>query len=269
MKIIHLTDLHLPSPGTRLFGLDPFERAAGCLEDIARWHGDAEFCVISGDLAERGGGDAYAWLADRLKDFPLRSFVLMGNHDEREALCAAFPEARRDGAGFLQSAMPTEKGVFLFLDTYKGEGSAGTYCAARRDWLAGQLAAARGRPVWIFMHHPPFDVGMPYMDRIKMEEAEAFAEVLKGHRDIRHIFFGHIHRACYVNWNGISCTSLPGTNHQLPLVRESIGTAYSIEPPMYGVITIGEGQTTVHFDACLNRSQADMPPRADKLAGKA
>lgn len=266
MKFIHMTDLHLPSPGAMLFGLDPFERAGRCLDDIARWHADAEFCVISGDLAEKGGGDAYRWLAERLKGFPLRTIVMIGNHDDREALCAAFPEARRDGAGFLQSALSTSQGTFLFLDTYKGEGSAGTYCAVRREWLDGQLRAARGRPVWMFMHHPPFEVGMPYMDRIRMEEPDAFAEVLSGHTNIRHIFFGHIHRACYVNWNGISCTSLPGTNHQLPLVREAVATSYSVEPPMYGVVRIGDRQTTIHFDACLDRKAADMPPRSDKPA---
>jgi hypothetical protein len=97
------------------------------------------------------------------------------------------------------------------------------------------------------------------MDRIKLEEPDAFADVLSSHGDIRHIFFGHVHRAAYVNWRGIPCTSLPGTNHQVPLKRESIGgTPYSIEPPMYGVVLIEKGQTTVHFEACLDRAPAEM-----------
>lgn len=259
MKIIHITDFHLSAPGERLWGLDPHERLSRCLDDIARWHGDAAFCVMSGDLTDKGDARAYDWLAERLEGFPLRTFLMVGNHDEREAFAQAFPQTERDPNGFVQSAHETPQGVFVFLDTLKGPVSEGEYCAARRAWLAGELAAARNKPVWIFMHHPPFDVGLPYMDRIKLEEPEAFAEVISSHPDIRHIFFGHVHRAAFINWRGIPCTCLPGTNHQVPLKRESVGgTPYSVEPPMYGVVLIGEDQTTVHFEACLDRAPADM-----------
>lgn len=259
MKFIHITDFHLVAPGERLWGLDPHDRLSRCLDDIARWHGDAEFCVMSGDLADRDYKSAYEWLARRLESFPLRMFLMVGNHDEREAFARAFPHVERDRNGFIQYAHETPQGVFLFLDTLKGPVSEGEYCPARREWLARQLEGAKDQPAWIFMHHPPFDVGIPYMDRIKLEEPDAFAEVISSHPDIRHIFFGHIHRAAYVSWHGIPCTCLPGTNHQVPLDRESIGgTPYSVEPPMYGVVLIDGGQTTVHFEACLDRTPADM-----------
>lgn len=259
MKIIHITDFHLVAPGEELWGLDPIERLEGCLSDITRWHGDADFCVMSGDLTNKGDPEAYAWLAERLASFPLKTFLIPGNHDERAAMAKAFPHMERDENGFIQYVHNTPEGVFLFLDTLKGPVSEGEYDPERRAWLAEQLKAVRGRPVWVFMHHPPFDVGIPYMDRIKLEEPDAFADVLTAHDDIRHIFFGHVHRAAYVNWRGIPCTCLPGTNHQIPLLRESIGgTSYSVEPPMYGVVLINDGQTLVHFDACLDRTHADM-----------
>jgi 3',5'-cyclic AMP phosphodiesterase CpdA len=258
MKIIHITDFHLVAPGELLWGLNPHERTDRCLADIARWHDNADFCVISGDLTNKGDAKAYAWLVERLEDFPLKTFLMVGNHDAREGFQHAFPDTARDENGFVQYAHQTDSGVFLFLDTLKGPVSEGEYCTARRDWLAAQLKAAASDPVWIFMHHPPFDIGVPYMDRVKLEEPEAFAGVLETHSNIRHIFFGHVHRAAYINWRGISCTCLPSTNHQIPLNRESVGTPYSVEPPMYGVVLIEEGQTTVHFDACLDRGPADM-----------
>lgn len=261
MKIIHITDFHLVAPGKPLWGLDPLARAERCLDDITRWHGDAEFCVISGDLTNGGDSGAYQWLAGKLKDFPLKTFVMMGNHDDRATLVEEFPDAPRDENGFLQNAHNTREGLFLFLDTHKGPVSEGHYCAARRDWLKTQLDRAGDSRVWIFMHHPPFDIGIPYMDRIKLEEPEAFADILSGRDNIAHIFFGHVHRAAFVNWRGISCTCLPGTSHQIPLRRESVGTSYSVEPPMYGVVLIDEDQTVVHFDACLDRAPADMDAR--------
>ena len=258
MKIIHITDFHLAAPGETLWGLDPCDRTGRCLDDIARWHSDADFCVISGDLTNQGDTSAYEWIVGRLEKFPLKTFLMLGNHDAREGFAQAFPDTGRDENGFVQYAHRTDQGVFLFLDTVKGPVSEGEYCAARREWLAGQLETAANDPVWIFMHHPPFDVALPYMDRIKLEQPQAFADVLAGHKNIRHIFFGHVHRAAFVHWRGIPCTCLPGTCHQIPLNRDSVGTPYSAEPPMYGVVHIEDDKTIVHFDACLDRAPVDM-----------
>jgi hypothetical protein len=95
-----------------------------------------------------------------------------------------------------------------------------------------------GKPVYIFMHHPPFDIGHDLMDLIKLDDAgRSFAaSCSKGH-DIRHIFFGHAHRTISGQWRGISFSALPSLNHQLPLVSGSVETVYSDEPPMYAAVT--------------------------------
>ena len=259
MKIIHLTDLHLSAPEERVWGLDACDRADRVLDDIARWHPDAAFCVISGDLANDRDPRAYRWLARRLSGFPLRTFLMAGNHDERSAMRAALPALMDDGQGFVQGSHETEEGVFLFLDTLKHPTvTSGQYCAARQAWLRARLAEAAGRPVFVFMHHPPFDVGIGRMDRIKLEEADAFAEIVAGH-DVRHIFFGHVHRPVCVTWRGIVCTALPGTGHQIPLVEAAAGP-FTVEPPMYAAVLIGDGGVIVHMDAPLDRRPVPGPP---------
>jgi 3',5'-cyclic-AMP phosphodiesterase len=258
MKIIHLTDLHLSAPEERVWGLDACERAGRVLDDVARWHGDAAFCVISGDLANDRDPRAYRWLAGRLARFPLRTFLMTGNHDERAAMRAELPDVMNDGQGFVQGVHPTPEGVFLFLDTLKDPTvTSGQYCAARQGWLRARLAEAGGRPVFVFMHHPPFDIGIGRMDRIKLEEAEAFAEIVAG-RNVRHIFFGHVHRAVYVSWRGIPCTALPGTSHQIPLVEAAAGP-FTVEPPMYAAVLIRDGAVVVHMDAPLDRQPVPGP----------
>lgn len=260
MKIIHVTDPHLIAPGNILWSTDPSDRLSRCLDDIARLHGDAEFCVISGDLADAGEPAAYDWLRERLRAFPIKTFLMLGNHDERPAFQSAFPDTPSSSGGFVQQSHRTDHGVFLFLDTKKeGRTSAGELCETRLAWMSEQLASVGDAPVFIFMHHPPCNVGIPHMDRIKIDDPEAFADAL-GHgsnahgSNVQHIFFGHVHRAAFYNWRGINCSSLPGINHQVPLVRESVGTNYSAEPPMYGVVTLDEAQFRVHFDACLDRA---------------
>ena len=260
MKLIHITDLHLVAPFEALWGLKPFDRLEACLDDIEAHHGDAEFCVISGDLTDRGEIEAYRALAKRLESFPIRTFLMVGNHDDRATMLKAFPDTPVDANGFIQAEHRAGGAVFLFLDTLKGEGSAGLYCEQRRQWLSERIAAAGGAPIYIFMHHPPFDIEIPYMDRIKLEEPEKFEAVIRGDADIRHIFFGHVHRPVYVNWNGIPATALPAISHQVPLRRESVTSRYSDEPPMYAVVDVFEDRLVVNADCYMHRGDVQMPP---------
>jgi Icc protein len=262
MKIIHITDLHLVPPGEKLWGLDPFGRFDAALNDIAAHHGDADFCAITGDLAERGEAAAYELLRDRLKHFPLETHLMLGNHDDRANYLSVFGGA--DENGHVQKAFARNGSHFLFLDTLKGPpSSAGLYDAPRRAWLARQLVAAKGKPVYLFMHHPPFDIGHALMDLIKLDDADDFAPLLQGH-DVRHIFFGHAHRTISGVWRGIPFSALPSLNHQLPLVGGAVETVYSDEPPMYAAVLIGNGMTVVHSDAYLHRSPAQMHQDAER-----
>jgi 3',5'-cyclic AMP phosphodiesterase CpdA len=262
MKFIHITDLHLVRPGDRLWGLDPLARFEACLDDVARHHADAAFCVITGDLAERGEAAAYEALRDRLARFPLPAHLLLGNHDDRAQYLKVFGGA--DASGHVQKALRRDGRTFLFLDTLKGPpSSAGRYDPPRREWLKSELGKAAGTPISIFMHHPPFDIGHTLMDLIKLDDVEDFATVLHGH-DVRHIFFGHAHRPISGQWRGIMFSALPGLNHQLPLVDGSVATVYSDEPPMYSVVLLEDDRTVIHSDAFLNRRAADMPADAER-----
>ena len=259
MKFIHLTDLHLLEPGNLLWGIDAHTNVRNCLADITKWHSDAEFCVISGDLADRAEPTAYEWLKQELSAFQIPTHLMIGNHDGRAPFRQSFPAIPCDDHGFIQSSFKTPGGTVILLDTFKGGTSAGQYCDKRQDWLRAQLAEAKDDPVWLFMHHPPFDISIPYMDRIKLEEHEEFAEIIAAHPNIRHLFFGHVHRALFVNWRGIACTALPSSCHQIPLDREAIhGKPYSVGPPMYAVVFAAEDQVTVHFEPYNDRGPADM-----------
>jgi 3',5'-cyclic AMP phosphodiesterase CpdA len=262
MKFIHMTDLHLVPAGERLWGLDPFERLDHCLNDIVRFHADAEFCAITGDLTEAGAPGAYDLLHKRLGSFPIQTHLMIGNHDDRANYLATFGGS--DENGHVQSRLIAQGRHFLFLDTLKGQpSSAGLYDTQRLSWFARMLAEASEAPVYVFMHHPPFDIGHPLMDRIKLEDADVFARLLKGY-DIRHIFFGHAHRTMSGIWNGIPFSALPGINHQLPLIEGSVETVYSNEPPMYGVVLIDGSKTVVHSDAFLHRKPAAMPAAVER-----
>ena len=255
MKFIHLTDTHVIGEGL-LYGQDPAERLARAVASINSQHDDADFVVVTGDMTHWGDSQAYARFAKEIRQLKMPVHLMIGNHDDTPSLMQTFPEVPRDENGFVQTAIETPYGRFLLLDT-KAQGThAGAYCDARRTWLAHQLKTP-GR-VFLFMHHPPFEVGIKAMDAIMMQDADPFYEVIAPHKArICHLFFGHVHRAIWGNWRGISYSCMRGLNHQVALDLDAPAERINgnFEPPAYGVVLLDEDQVSVHLHDFSDSSQ--------------
>ncbi|WP_439406253.1 phosphodiesterase [Bradyrhizobium sp. DASA03076] len=264
MKIIQITDLHLVPAGDRLFDNDPGERLTACLADIARQHADAELCVITGDLAHHGEESAYVRLREALKVLPMPVRLLMGNHDNRAHFRSVFPEVPADDFGFIQSALDTAAGRFLFLDTKQTDRHAGLYCEQRQAWLRSRLGESQGSPVYLFMHHPPLPVHFRPADDIMLDDAARFGQLLSGY-SIRHLFFGHVHRPIAGSWQNIPFSTLRGLNHQLWLdFGHERGIPCSMEPPAYAIAFLNSDAVVIHTHDFLDTStkylyEPDLP----------
>ena len=194
MKIIQITDTHLLPPGRRLHGIDPADRLARAVADVAALHADADLVVITGDLCNDGDPEAYALLREILAPLPCPARLTLGNHDARPAFRDAFPDHPCDDAGFVQSVLDTRHGRLLFLDSHEAGTIGGRYCAQRRAWLEDALADAGREPVTVFIHHPPVPDGLAHFVNIGLHDADAVLGPLRAHPGgVRHIVFGHIH----------------------------------------------------------------------------
>lgn len=256
LKFIHLTDTHVIGGNDLLYGANPRDRLEKAVASINAEHGDATHVIVTGDLTHWGDESAYTAFAQRIRQLQMPFTLMIGNHDSTPAFANAFPEARRDANGHVQSTMQTGRELMLFLDTSLGDTHAGGYCAQRRDWLATQLDQSEG-PILLFMHHPPFPVGIKGMDAIMLREADLFWNTLAPHKDrIRHLFFGHLHRTLFGNWRGISFSCLPGLNHQvaLDLTTGPEVVNGNLQPPAYGVVLVSEETVLVHQHAFLDTS---------------
>jgi 3',5'-cyclic AMP phosphodiesterase CpdA len=256
LKFIHITDTHLVERGRALYGLDPCERLARCVDSVIQDHSDAALCVITGDLAHVGHPDAYGQLAEQLSRLPMPVLPILGNHDSRANFRELFPQVPTDANGFVQYEAPIGKYRGIFLDTNEPGVSYGVLCGKRAQWLAERLAED-DRPVLLFMHHPAFVLGIPAMDRIALLETRPFWTALGAHSHrIKHLFFGHMHRPIFGSWRGIPFSTMRGTNHQVALRLDATDKVPgSHEPPQYCVVLLGEDSVTVHVHDFLDGSE--------------
>jgi len=248
MKLVQISDIHLTVPGERMGGLNPHRRFAKALDDIRAQHSDAARIIITGDLTHWGEPAAYSALVDALTDLPCPVRLLVGNHDDRAAFVAAFPDHPQDPAGFINYAETVEDTRLIYLDTTQPLTHAGRFCAARREWLEAELSTCTHAR--LFMHHNAMPLGLPAEDKITLapKDRAPLAALLATYRDrIDYIHFGHVHAPVHGTWYGIPFGSVRSTGNQsMPDFTEKELLHSAPLAPSYAVILTDAAGTTIH-----------------------
>lgn len=257
MKFIVITDTHLVAPGQMLYGLDPRARLDAAVADINAHHADACLAIVTGDLTQHGDPAAYAAFREAMAALAIPYVAMVGNHDRRTACLEAIPQAPRTPDGYAQGFRDEAIGRLVFLDTLDEASHAGRLCDQRLAWLARTMAETPAdRALFVFMHHPPFAIGIDALDEIALRDSAPLAELLRPYRArIRQLFYGHVHRPIAGSWLGIPCVALRGTNHQVGFDL-SVGAAdiATHEPPAYGIVLVSPDAVVVHAHDYLDRS---------------
>lgn len=235
MLIAQITDLHLLGDGQLAYDtVDPAANARATIQAIAALASRPDMLVLTGDLADRGGADAYAWLDRELAGIDIPAYVIPGNHDLRAPMRQAFghrgylPED-----GFLQYVVDAGPVRLVALDTVIEYETGGRICAERCSWLADRLAEDRRTPTIIMMHHQPFLTGS-HFDTIGIEGREDLEKVIAGAPNIDLVICGHMHRGLIAGWARTIVSVCPSTAFQFDL-DQADPTTFRVraEPPAY------------------------------------
>ena len=94
------------------------------------------------------------------------------------------------------------------------------------------------------MHHPPFLVGLPGMDRYALapEAREAIARLVADHPQVRGTIAGHVHRTMTTIVGGMPSMTAPSTYCQLRLDFEKRTLDMIPEPVGFVLHTLVDGR---------------------------
>jgi Icc protein len=178
-----------------------------------RWP-DADAWVITGDLAHDEIKPTYERLRTLLAGDVEKCHFVPGNHDCRKSIVEIFgdrAEYRGDRVGFA-----TEQGRWrlIGLDTQIPNAVPGRLGTSQLRELGHTLAREPDRPVAIFMHHPPLQIGSTWLDALGLEDREAFWSVVNEHDQVKAIFCGHVHQALSTIHRGVAIHCTPATCFQ-------------------------------------------------------
>lgn len=205
MLIAQITDIHVGfDRGNR--DEHNLRRLRAVLNRLNERSDRPDLLLLTGDLTEYGDRESYVLLCEALRDCDFPIWPAAGNHDTREALIEAFPEAPVQG-GYVQYALDYPDLSVIVIDTLEEGRHGGAFCEARARWLAKALAERADRSCIIVMHHPPFESGLAWLDSGAEEPwIRRFSEAVAGHGHIAAILSGHLHRPISTVWNGIALT---------------------------------------------------------------
>jgi 3',5'-cyclic AMP phosphodiesterase CpdA len=213
--LVQLSDPHL---GADWGGPDPDARLAAAVDAVLALPQQPDAVLVTGDLTDHGTDAEYARAVELLAPLNAAVHVLAGNHDARAGLRRAFG---LPGAG----DEPVQYGVdlgplrLLVLDTTIPGEDAGALDDERLAWLDRELRAAPDAPTLLAMHHPPLATGVALWDELGLAAADraALEGVLDGHRQVRRIVAGHVHRTMATELAGRPVLAVPSTYVQVRL----------------------------------------------------
>lgn len=210
MLIAQITDVHIGFDRDNPDELN-MQRLRALVARLSAGPNRPDLMLMTGDLTESGDAPSYARLAEAVRDCPFPVWPMVGNHDDRAALLAAFPQTP-SADGFVHYAIAREGLRLVVLDTLEPGRHGGAFCAARVAWLRATLAADTRTPTYIAMHHPPIESGINWLDSAAGEPWIArFASAVAGFPQVRGIIAGHLHRTIHTLWNGLSLTVCPSS----------------------------------------------------------
>jgi 3',5'-cyclic-AMP phosphodiesterase len=151
--------------------------------------------LFTGDIAANGLPEEYERVRELLAPLSMPVHPLMGNHDDRDALRAAFADHPGIAAAgeFLQYAADCGPVRLIAGDTHDPDWYGGRLGPDRLGWIEAELERAAGSPTILALHHPPILVGIHEFD-VEIPLAADDREALRAlPRQPDLLVAGHIH----------------------------------------------------------------------------
>lgn len=249
---------------------DNVRRLRAVLQRLRDGPNRPDLVLLTGDLTADGTDASYARLAALLADFPFTIRLMVGNWDRREPLRKAFADAPMDN-GFVQFEVALPGLRLLALDSTEPGRHGGAFCAARAAWLNDRLRADPVTPVVIALHHPPVETGIEWLDSGAQEPWIArLGETLVGHRQIRAIIAGHMHRPIFTTFAEIPLAVCPSSAPHVALDLSPIDSdrpdgrpMVTAEPAGYALHRWDGARLTSHFETVPVDASWDVLARYD------
>ncbi len=209
LRIVQLTDTHLFADETPTLSErqtnQTFRQALQKLQQVVP---PPDLLLLTGDLSQDDSSESYEYLYGAIAPLNIPTYWLPGNHDQNlEALVEILSEPPcAPNKVFQQGGWQ-----LILLGTMQPQQIQGYLAQEALDWFEAQLQAQPELPTLVALHHHPLVIDSAWMDRIRLENSDAFLAVCDRHPQIKVVLNGHIHQVFDEMRNGVRFLGSPST----------------------------------------------------------
>jgi 3',5'-cyclic-AMP phosphodiesterase len=244
--LAHISDLHIGQERGGDGGARALRRARDTVEWLNRVEGDLDAVLVTGDLADHGLPEEYATVREVLGALRFPVLTCPGNHDEREAYLAGLL-GEPPGSGPVNRVHRVGGYTVAMCDSSIPGRNDGLLDDGTLTWLDEVLADSED-PVLVCLHHPPVRLGIPFVDGIRLTEADRLAEVLLRHDNAAAVLCGHAHTGATATFAGRPLVVAPGVVSTAVLPFEGGDVLDHGPPPAVAFhVVAGDRGLVTHF----------------------
>ncbi|WP_155373621.1 metallophosphoesterase [Catellatospora vulcania] len=238
--IAHVSDTHFDG------GPRNAERAGRVLAYLAALPHPVDAVLVTGDITDNGLPHEYEQAGKVLAAVP-GALTLPGNHDVRAAYRAGLlGEPAADGP--VNRAVVVGGVTLALCDSSIPGRDDGRLDDETLDWLRGVLAGTDG-PALVCLHHPPVELRSPFIDSLRLHEAQPLADLVAAHPNVVAVLCGHAHTPAATTFAGRPLLVAPGvaSRLRLPWEGEDPPLDYEAAPGLAFHVLDDDLRLTTHY----------------------
>jgi Icc protein len=232
LRLTHFTDPHLyGSEAETLRGIATLPALMATLAQAKEHDWPPDAVLVTGDLVQDDPA-GYAHFRRLFGSMGMPILCLPGNHDEPVAMRRELSTAPFVVGGHVDLGLWR----IVLLDSCKPGSASGLLSARGLAELEESLTSAGNRHCMVCLHHHPIPMDSLWLDRVGLENAAEFLQIIDRHRNVRAAVWGHVHQSYDGLRKGVRLLATPSTCAQF--LPHAADFALDRRPPAYRTLEL-------------------------------
>lgn len=214
ITIVQISDTHLgKDKNFELNGANPYLSLEKVIANLNSLKIEPDLLVLSGDISQDSSNESYVLVKKLLDRLKVKYYIFPGNHDDVNVINDVFELNWMDES--VDFNLKLDSWLLCFLNSSRYPKEAGELSDKQFVELDNWLSKKRNDNIVVFLHHHPININSKWIDDMMLENANRFNEIVSKYKNVKAVFFGHIHQVFEKVENGILYASAPSTVYQV------------------------------------------------------
>jgi Icc protein len=232
IRLLQFTDPHLSGDPTASFrGVDTLHALRTAVVNATQRFGEPDAYLLTGDLVQDDPA-GYRWMKHVFGAAAVPVLCIAGNHDVPDRMREELSQAPFQVHGHRTLG----QWLIVLLDTWVARDAGGRLGAEQLSKLDATLAEHADRHVLLCLHHHPISMRSRWLDTVGLRDADEFMQIVRKHRNVRGVLWGHVHQALDSFVEGVRFMSTPATCAQFKPGSDDF--ALDHRPPGYRMLDL-------------------------------